>query len=550
MKNVIAEFNERLNRYKQEVEKNNTVLVIDDEEVVRMVMEEIISGMNLRVLLAETGEEGVECVKSHPVNLVVTDKNLPGISGVDVMKQVKQLSQLIEVIMLTGYASFESALQAIEIGAYDYITKPFESVDVIRTKIMRALHKQNQILVYRKMIELLKEMASGIMKELGEVNKELVTRFARDLQVLKQEIKRKNRVFILEASEEEGRFLEEKIRQWGFEASFSCRIEEARKNVGERKVDVLVVERMLGDEDGLNVIKEFKKLDPALDAVLITSDHSLQAAIDAIRSGVSEYILRPYESPFVIEKKLRKVVRDHNEKLKYTVLIARIKQLLKEALSVARRKTPVVRPVSTAQPAARETTPEPPRVVASPPQKEKRTEDAKLHEEKGISSEQTERQKFKGRILVVDDEEVILDVLKELLTSHGYEVLTAATGEEGVEIVKKTDEIPVIITDKNLPGISGLDLIKEVKYISPDTQFVVITGYASVDSADTAMKLGVCEYIVKPLGDLKDILTTVERAFTRYHKMKKIQEEIAQLERENEQLKWKYKKIHQISEES
>lgn len=103
----------------------------------------------------------------------------------------------------------------------------------------------------------------------------------------------------------------------------------------------------------------------------------------------------------------------------------------------------------------------------------------------------------KENILVVDDEVFILNVCKRALSKEGYEVLTAGSGEEALKIVDSTP-IDLLITDIQMPGIGGKDLLKRAKDIHPVMSAAIITGYGSMDLAIETMKLGAQAFIKKP----------------------------------------------------
>ncbi len=101
------------------------------------------------------------------------------------------------------------------------------------------------------------------------------------------------------------------------------------------------------------------------------------------------------------------------------------------------------------------------------------------------------------RILVVDDEVDILNVLKFVLEKEGFQVDTAQSGEEALRLFEK-GYYDIVLTDLKMPGIDGLQLLERVKELSPSTDVVIMTAYASIDSAVTAIKKGASDYIVKP----------------------------------------------------
>lgn len=117
------------------------VLVVDDETSVRTLLSEVLQGQGYEVVSASSGEEAVELAKKSPFEIVITDMRMPGISGVEVIQHVKNLNNDCCIIVITAYASVESAVEAIRRGAYDYITKPF-NIATMRIIVDRAAERQ------------------------------------------------------------------------------------------------------------------------------------------------------------------------------------------------------------------------------------------------------------------------------------------------------------------------------------------------------------------------------------------------------------------------
>ncbi len=115
-----------------------------------------------------------------------------------------------------------------------------------------------------------------------------------------------------------------------------------------------------------------------------------------------------------------------------------------------------------------------------------------------------------GMIHVIDDEPVIHDILSQLLTGEGYELEISASGEEALTKFSSQD-FDVVLLDLLMPGLDGIEVLKEIKRIAPQTVVIIITAYASVESAIAAMKIGAYDYIQKPFKH-DDLLLTIKRA--------------------------------------
>ena len=112
-------------------------------------------------------------------------------------------------------------------------------------------------------------------------------------------------------------------------------------------------------------------------------------------------------------------------------------------------------------------------------------------------------------ILIVDDEELISNMLKDLLKSR-YKVRSCQSGKEAFALIDAID-FDVIVTDLKLPDISGIEVLRYAKTKDEYTEVIVITGFASLDSATLAINLGVYSYLMKPLS-LPVFMIQVERA--------------------------------------
>lgn len=115
-------------------------------------------------------------------------------------------------------------------------------------------------------------------------------------------------------------------------------------------------------------------------------------------------------------------------------------------------------------------------------------------------------------VLVVDDEQVVLDVLKIALKKGGYPVTTATSAEEAFGLLAK-EQFGAVLTDKNLPGKNGLEIIKEARRLHPYCACLVMTGYANTESVVEAMRLGANDYLEKPFSELGLVLQRLKAAF-------------------------------------
>jgi len=156
-------------------EEKIRVLVVDDDKIIADVFRDIISSEDKVVNVCYDGERAVEDIRVHAYDLIITDLAMPGLGGIDVLRYAKKINPDVIVIIVTGYASLESAITAIKEGAYDYIRKPCK-VEEIKIIVDNAVEKirmnrENSILTeklrnaYEELIEAKKRLVEEEKKE-------------------------------------------------------------------------------------------------------------------------------------------------------------------------------------------------------------------------------------------------------------------------------------------------------------------------------------------------------------------------------------------------
>lgn len=125
----------------QGLEKKPGILIIDDDPGIGRTLSDILNLEGYLPIVALTGKEGIARVKNKDISLALIDLKLPDMPGINVLKEIKKISPEIEIIILTGYASLDSAIDAINLGVFSYIQKPYEPKELI-IAIKRALEKR------------------------------------------------------------------------------------------------------------------------------------------------------------------------------------------------------------------------------------------------------------------------------------------------------------------------------------------------------------------------------------------------------------------------
>ncbi len=117
------------------------VLLVDDEKDFVDVLAERLETRDFEVSIAYNGDEAIEKIKEKEMDVVILDVLMPGKDGIETLMEIKKIKPILEVIMLTGNATVESAVEGMKIGAFDYLMKPTETKDLV-AKIVKAYKRK------------------------------------------------------------------------------------------------------------------------------------------------------------------------------------------------------------------------------------------------------------------------------------------------------------------------------------------------------------------------------------------------------------------------
>ncbi|MEE2749985.1 MAG: hybrid sensor histidine kinase/response regulator [Myxococcota bacterium] len=145
-----------------DADRPRRLVIVDDEPVILQILGVVFEEGNWLVSSCSSGTEALEVMRSQGVDILLTDKNLPDVNGLELLREAKEINDLAEVIVITAYANLETALTALELDAFDYVLKPLNNVFEIRKKVERAGDKQR-----------IAEENRQLLRDLAEKNTEL-----------------------------------------------------------------------------------------------------------------------------------------------------------------------------------------------------------------------------------------------------------------------------------------------------------------------------------------------------------------------------------------
>ena len=258
----------------QFVPSGHEVLVVDDEVVVLTVLREALRRGGYRVTTAASAEEAIDLMRKRKFDLVLTDKNLPGASGLEVLRIARTLDSAPAVVLITGYSSYDSAVEALDIGAHDYIEKPIRDVDSLRFRIRRALSRRDEQLSRARAAT-----ANG-----------------------------KGRVLVVEVEGTRRRLISEFLGR-SYHVTAAANGDEALGLLQQERYDVVLADRNLPGMSGLRVIEQAQRLLPHCASVLYTAYPSYESVKEAFELGVDAYLVRPSEDLKKLAEKVAGALR-------------------------------------------------------------------------------------------------------------------------------------------------------------------------------------------------------------------------------------------------
>ena len=397
------------------METKAKILVVDDEEKICRNVEKILAKEDYDVSYALSADEALEKMAKESYSLLISDIVMPGMNGLEFLKLVKNQWPLTKVVMFTAYASIDTAMKAVRLGALDYIPKPF-TPDELRLPVKLALTgelTEASTTEQEREAMNIKDIDSPFDRE--DVAKSTDEEYADHVSRSDIPVVGAPRPELLENYCEMGARLCEIYEKVGGTCkggmkTGKCPQIEAEKKKAARKKQRFDSEKLIGID--------------------MPFDYEEVGALTG-----PEYV--------------QYVDRDGYAFLPYDQLKQNAARFL-----------------------AKETEPEP------------------------ISSEDLETA-ARHEVLIIEDEVAVNNNIRKILSRRGYQVDQAFTKEEAL---RKTEQIAykIVMLDLKIPGDSGLELLRAIREKRPESMVIIITGYASIETAKETARLGAVAYLPKP----------------------------------------------------
>lgn len=400
------------------------IMVVDDEKQICQNVEKILSKNDYEIIHATSAKEALEKMAKDSFALLISDIVMPEMNGLEFLKLVKKEWPLTKAVMMTAYASTETAVKAIRLGALDYVSKPF-TPDELRSTVELALSG--------KLIE-----ASTTEKEREIIDvdipfdKEEVAKYAGDDFVDKLG---PSDMPVVEAAPET-------LEGYCTLGSMVCDIFKKLENTCKGGIKT-------GECPQLKAKKKKKAKAKGFDPEkLIGIDYPFNYEEVASITG-PEYVLNMQHEgvSFIPYEELKKNVA----------------QMMAATSEVSAD------------------------VIEFP------------------------KEAVRAEILVIDDEVAVNNNVRKILSKQDFLVDQAVTKAEALEKIEQK-AYALVVLDLKIPEVKGLELLKEIRDKRPETMVIIITGYASIETAVEASRMGAVDYLPKPFTP-KEIRDAAEKAF-------------------------------------
>ncbi|MBR9984638.1 MAG: response regulator [Desulfosarcina sp.] len=542
------------------------IMVVDDEASICNNVEKILKKSNYAVTRAASAKEALDMLAKESFSLLISDIVMPEMNGLELLKMVKKEWPVTRAVMMTAYASTDTAVKAIRMGALEYLPKPF-TPDELRATVENALSGR---LVEARISEQERESINIIDVDIpfdtDEVAKVTGKGYADSLGPSDMPVVEVKMPENLEGFCETGNMVCDIFKKLGATCKAGTKTAACPQLAKEKKsakgktvdtkrligidqpFDYEAVAAVSGPEyihnlrsDGVSIpyyedlkanlarLAERNKIDvdvpfDADEVAQVTgrayADHATRTDVPTVEITASE----PVEGFCEVGDMVCDIFTKLGATCKAGTKTAACPHLAKKKRAAAKKAiadtAPLIAPdmpfnyEDVVQATGRDYVD----YLVYDGTLQMPYETLKANMQKMIAAETQEpasRQMAKApvhpSILVVDDEVAVNNNIRKILAKKGYQVDQAVTREEAMDCIG-TKSYGLVLLDLRIPGVKGLELLKAIGEKNPDAKVIMITGYASIETAVEAARLGAVDYLPKPFTP-DEIRNATERAF-------------------------------------
>ena len=546
------------------------IIVVDDEKRICHNVEKILSKNNFEVTHALSAQDAMDKMAKESFSLLISDIVMPGKNGLELLKMVKKEWPLTKAIMMTAYASTDTAMKAIRLGALDYIPKPF-TPDELRSTVEGVLSGK---LVEAPIRDAEKEMINvidiDVPFETDEVAKYTGEDYAAMLGRSDMPVVEVRMPQPLENYCEVGTMVCDIFKKLGATCkagvkTAECPQKKAKKGKAAKKVKGFDAAKLIGIDMPFNYEEVVSITGPEYvhhlgqEGVTFLPYEELKQ--NFAQMTAKEKVTIDVDMPFDRDEVAKYTGEDYTRRLTRSdtpIVEVTLPESLENYCEVGSMVCDIFQKLGATCKAGTKTAECPRKKAKKGHAKKVKGFDSKkligidqpfdyeevsaitgpeyvlnLHHEDIVVTpyedlkkefarkmeqpvtrmaahpEQIQEPAFKN-ILVIDDEVAVNNNIRKILAKQGYHVDQAVTKDEALDKIQSRP-YKLVLLDLKIPGVRGLELLKAVRDQNPETKVVIITGYASIETAVEGARMGASDYLPKPFTP-NEIRTVTENA--------------------------------------
>lgn len=285
-----------------------SLLIVDADPTLAASLSELFGERGFATSSASSAEKALELLGRSEVDLVLTDIHLPGMSGFDLIRQARNRDPELGFIVLTTTADFEAALEAIRLGARDYLVKHVDRVDSLVSAVEKTLRRVGAERDRRDLLSQVAALQNEFLKSLVHLERENVA-LQEKLSGGTAAERVDYRILVADDDPLICAAVKELLGPEGFLVDLAETLEEATVRVETNTYRLVVVDKNLGAANGIDLLRLVKERDPSVDVLVMTGHGSLQSAVESLDLGASGYLLKPFEDLQDVLRKIRELHR-------------------------------------------------------------------------------------------------------------------------------------------------------------------------------------------------------------------------------------------------
>lgn len=302
-----------------------SILVVDDEEIICELLGELLGREGFTIRTAHSTGEAWQILVRERIDLAVVDKNLPDESGLSLIRRIRDEKLAVPSVLITGYASAETVAEALDAGASDYISKPFDDIKHLVARLRGVIDRQISRLLFDVMIQDLTCAVQG-----GAIESQTYADLSRELIAFKLALSRRPQVLIVDSVADAADHLEAALRRDGLSAIITDRRDEALSLISEDDGPLVAVVGLQVSEP-IELIRDIRRRDRQIEILATSARGSLEMALAAVTAGAADYALRDAEGPAPLTVRVKRLLRRARRHRLYLHLIATLYRAAKEA---------------------------------------------------------------------------------------------------------------------------------------------------------------------------------------------------------------------------